>query len=379
LLALIATIAFGRLLISYKVREFLPAFLRHSQSATVSKNQANAEIAPAANSASETAAIKFLPAPSPVAASRATASGKVATPKFASSTNSTRAAANLADPLAPPERFASQDGVGDRTNSATRAISGSDGIVAAALQPMKQIIAPGPVTVPASTVPLPASTAPTQLPPSGSGTTVAPAAAVTPPVGSDKDLLARAQTGDPAAQFALAALYAEDPSTKENLAQAAQWYEKAAAQGHAVAEYRLASLYEKGHGVAKDIERAKALYQRAAETGNIPAMHNLGVLAAEGSDGKPNYTSAALWFSKAARYGVKDSQYNFAVLLARGLGVTKDLVRSYTWFAIVAATGDADAARKRDEVAARLTSSELSAAKVGRCRLCAGNPGQRCK
>jgi localization factor PodJL len=147
------------------------------------------------------------------------------------------------------------------------------------------------------------------------------------------------------------------------LALARQWYEKAAQQGHAVAEFRLASLYEKGRGgVSKDIERAKELYQRAAEKGNIRAMHNLGVLAAEGSDGKSNYTSAALWFSKAAGYGIKDSQYNFAALLGRGLGATKDLVRSYTWFAIVAATGDADAARKSDQVAARLTSSELSAA-----------------
>jgi len=50
------------------------------------------------------------------------------------------------------------------------------------------------------------------------------------------------------------------------------------------------------------------------------------------------------------------------VLLARGLGLPKDLVRSYTWFAIVAAAGDAGAAKKRDEVAARLTSSELAAA-----------------
>jgi localization factor PodJL len=51
-----------------------------------------------------------------------------------------------------------------------------------------------------------------------------------------------------------------------------------------------------------------------------------------------------------------------AVLLARGLGVPKDLVRSYTWFAIVAAAGDEEAARKRDEIAARLTASELAAA-----------------
>jgi localization factor PodJL len=51
-----------------------------------------------------------------------------------------------------------------------------------------------------------------------------------------------------------------------------------------------------------------------------------------------------------------------AVLLARGLGLPKDLVKSYIWFSIVAAAGDPDAAKKRDDVAARLTSSELASA-----------------
>jgi localization factor PodJL len=162
------------------------------------------------------------------------------------------------------------------------------------------------------------------------------------------------------AQFDRAVRYAEGGAGPRNYELAAQWYEKAAQQGLAVAEYRLGSLYEKGLGVGRDMQRAKDLYQRAAEKGNTRAMHNLGVLAAEG--GKPNYTSAALWFGKAAEYGIRDSQYNLAVLLARGLGLPKDLVKSYTWFAIVAAAGDADAARKRDDVAARLTSSELAAA-----------------
>jgi len=190
------------------------------------------------------------------------------------------------------------------------------------------------------------------------GPSTAPA---TPPaVGPNENLFGQAEAGDAAAQFDLAVRYAEGGAGPRNYELAAQWYEKAAQQGLAVAEYRLGSLYEKGHGVGKDMQRAKDLYQRAAEKGNTRAMHNLGVLAAEG--GKPNYTSAALWFGKAAEYGIRDSQYNLAVLLARGLGLPKDLVKSYTWFAIVAAAGDADAARKRDDVAARLTSSELAAA-----------------
>ncbi len=370
LLALIVAVALGRLPILDKARDFLPAFLRPVHNAAVSKSQASAEMGSAADSG--TASISPLPPLSPVAASSATPSGKMGPPKIAPS--DAHAASNLPDPLAPPEGFLSQDGAGGRTHPAARPISGSDAIVGAEMQPLKQAPARGRGLGPAPTVVSPASKVQSHPPLSGSGTAIALVGTDRPPGGSDNDLLARAQAGDPAAQFDLAAHYAEDFSAKDNLALAAQWYERAAQQGHAVAEYRLASLFEKGHGVTKDLERAKDLYQRAAEKGNIRAMHNLGVLAAEGSDGKPNYTSAALWFSKAAGYGIKDSQYNFAVLLARGLGVTKDLIRSYTWFAIVAATGDADAAHKRDELAARLTSSELSAANAAAAAFVPGTP-----
>jgi localization factor PodJL len=92
-------------------------------------------------------------------------------------------------------------------------------------------------------------------------------------------------------------------------------------------------------------------------------MHNLAVLYAEGIDGKPDYTAAAEWFRKAAAYGVMDSQYNLAILYARGIGVQADLAEAYRWFALAAAKGDADAARKRDQVAAQLDQYTLASAK----------------
>ena len=129
------------------------------------------------------------------------------------------------------------------------------------------------------------------------------------------------------------------------------------------AQYRLASLYEKGLGVAQDKIKAKSLYLKAAEAGNPRAMHNLAVLLADGN-GKPDYEGAATWFRKAAQYGVHDSQYNLAILLARGLGVQQSLVQSYQWFAVAADQHDVDAAAKRDEVANKLSASDLSVAKA---------------
>jgi localization factor PodJL len=175
----------------------------------------------------------------------------------------------------------------------------------------------------------------------------------------------QARAGDAWAQFALATEYSDARFMSRDLNTAAQWYEKAAAQGLAPAQYRLASFYEKGLGVTRDIAKAQALYQKAAAAGNVRAMHNLAVLAADGGDsGRPDYATAARWFKRAAEFGVRDSQYNYAVLLARGMGVPQDFVSSYVWFAVAARQGDQDSATKRDDVSARLSADQLAAAKA---------------
>lgn len=271
------------------------------------------------------------------------------------------------DPLAQAAVTASQTYATARPGGPTpalQAIAGSDTIVADTLGPAGSLGVNNPTSRSARLPALPAFLQETRRQTADHLTSVAGtgASAIPPGAQPNKTLLEKAQSGDAAAQFELAIHYTEGSGVEHNYELAAQWFGKAAEQGLAKAEYRLGSLYEKGLGVGQDMQKAKNLYQRAAEKGNTRAMHNLGVLAVESNEGKPNYTSAALWFGKAAEYGIGDSQYNIAVLLARGLGLPKDLVRSYTWFAIVAASGDADAAKKRDEVAARLTSSELAAA-----------------
>ena len=78
---------------------------------------------------------------------------------------------------------------------------------------------------------------------------------------------------------------------------------------------------------------------------------------------KPDYGLAIPWFRKAAGHGLRDSQYNLGVLYARGLGVQQNLAESFRWFALAANQGDTDAARKRDDVAARLDKQTLAATK----------------
>jgi localization factor PodJL len=172
-----------------------------------------------------------------------------------------------------------------------------------------------------------------------------------------------ADSGNAAAEYEMASRYAEGRLVTKDFALAANLFEKAARQGLVPAQYKLASLYEKGIGVPRDSAKARAWYVKAAEAGNPRAMHNLAVMIADG-DGKPDYAGAVEWFRKAAEYGVHDSQYNLAILYARGLGVKQSLIQSYQWFAIAAEQSDVDAAKKRDEVAAKLSPDDLAIAKA---------------
>jgi localization factor PodJL len=185
-----------------------------------------------------------------------------------------------------------------------------------------------------------------------------------PPAGISAALRTAALADDPAAEYELGARYAEGRGLAQSLPDAVRWFERAADAGFAPAQFRLASLYEKGEGMKKDIQAARRFYLAAANKGHAKAMHNLAVLYAEGIDGKPDYKTAAEWFRKAAACGVTDSQYNLAILFARGIGLPANLAESYRWFALAAANGDSDAAKKRDEVAARLEPQALAAAKL---------------
>ncbi|MEA2935920.1 MAG: localization factor PodJL, partial [Variibacter sp.] len=184
------------------------------------------------------------------------------------------------------------------------------------------------------------------------------------PAGFSEGLKLAASQGNPAAAYEVAIRYAEGRGVQANLEEAVRWLDRAAAQGVAPAQYRLGSMYEKGQGVKKDLEQARKLYRAAADKGSAKAMHNLAVLYAEGIDGKPDFAAAGQWFRKAAERGVSDSQYNLGILYARGLGVEQNLPESYKWLALASQKNDADAGRKRDDIASRLDLPSLAAAKA---------------
>lgn len=172
-------------------------------------------------------------------------------------------------------------------------------------------------------------------------------------------LSALASTGNAQAELLLGLRKMDGDGTAQ--AEAAQLFQKAAAQGDPVSEYWLGTMYERGHGVATDAAAARRWYDAAAKKGNVKAMYNLAVANAQGRGTKVDPAQAAHWFWVAAMQGYVDAQYNLAVLYERGQGVPQSLVNGYKWYAIAAAAGDQDSKARIDALKTQLGAADLAA------------------
>ena len=112
----------------------------------------------------------------------------------------------------------------------------------------------------------------------------------------------KATSGDAAAQYHLGFCYTYSWEILD-IAKAAAWYQKAAAQGHAKAQFRLGECYSNGEGVPHDAAQAAAWFQKAAEQGHAAAENNLGVSYASGRGVPQDDAQAVAWFRKAAEQG----------------------------------------------------------------------------
>jgi hypothetical protein len=123
----------------------------------------------------------------------------------------------------------------------------------------------------------------------------------------DPALLAKAGTGDAAAELKAGDAYAAGSGATRSprelaadYAQAAVWYRKAADQANIAAEMRLADLYFNGRGVARDMAQAVVLYRKAADQGDTSAQAKLGLLYSVGMGVQRDDVEAYYWLSLAA-------------------------------------------------------------------------------
>jgi uncharacterized protein len=102
-------------------------------------------------------------------------------------------------------------------------------------------------------------------------------------VGNPQDgtdaLRAKAERGDPEAEYKLALAYDAGVGAPQDLEQAAAWYQRAAEQGHAAAQYSLGVMYENGRGVKQDSIRAHMWLNLAAAASQAGAQSERDLVA----------------------------------------------------------------------------------------------------
>lgn len=95
--------------------------------------------------------------------------------------------------------------------------------------------------------------------------------------------MAQAESGDAEAQNYVGEIYDKGLGTAPDHARAAQWYEKAAAQGLKRAKINLGYLHEQGLGVPKDMTRALNLYREASGLSGDDLIYASTMTAAVGA------------------------------------------------------------------------------------------------
>ena len=110
------------------------------------------------------------------------------------------------------------------------------------------------------------------------------------------DLVARADRGEPRAQFMVGVCYAHGLGVVQDAHQAVIWYRKAAEHGHAGAQFNLGICYMNGTGVDEDEEEARLWIRKAAGQGLPEALRILtGTETSTARSSKIVRGSPAVW------------------------------------------------------------------------------------
>ena len=167
-----------------------------------------------------------------------------------------------------------------------------------------------------------------------------------------------AAAGDAFAQFEIATRFAEGKGVAQDHEQAFAWYERAATRGLASAQFRLAAYFERGVGVAADKERAKVWYTPRRRAGLCPRHAQPGRpdRRQRRAPGRLRRRRALVRASRRARARRQPIQSGHPH--ENGRGVPKDLQEAYKWFALAARSGDPVAARRLEQVKARMEPAE---------------------
>jgi len=120
---------------------------------------------------------------------------------------------------------------------------------------------------------------------------------------------AKAEKGDPIAQYKLGKSHYYGSGVAQDYVQSVKWYRKAAEQGEASAQYELGMCYYARLGVAQDLVEAVKWYRKAADQGHVQAQTSLGSGYYYGSGVAQDDIQAVKWYRKASDQGHAYAQF----------------------------------------------------------------------
>ncbi len=113
----------------------------------------------------------------------------------------------------------------------------------------------------------------------------------------------------------------------------------AAINGNRDAQFNLGQAYKLGRGVSVNLAQAEEWYRKAAIQGHEKAEDNYGLVMFQGG----KRTEALPWIEKSAARGEPRAQYILGTALFNGDGLSKDWVRAYALMTRASAAGLAPA------------------------------------
>lgn len=117
----------------------------------------------------------------------------------------------------------------------------------------------------------------------------------------------QADAGNARAQFLLAIKYETGTDVEQDLARAADLYERAARQGLPDAQFKLATFLQAGRGGRADLVAAETWYRAAALRSHPSAQFNLGVMLLNGAETNDGAAEAISWLLRASRAGLSQA------------------------------------------------------------------------
>ncbi len=152
--------------------------------------------------------------------------------------------------------------------------------------------------------------------------------------------VARAKTGDSAAQTLVALLLANGQGVKRDVKTAAFWYSQAAASGDPSAMYEYALLLMEGDIVPRDKEKSDRLMRSAAEAGQPYAAFNWAQVLVASKPGSQGLSDALPFYEVAASQGVADAQYAVSQIYVNLPGLSPEKrSKARQWLARAATAG----------------------------------------